>query len=157
MSDISYTAFFDRDTTTVDGWFTIQEFNRKTGRVTKLINRVAARSGQAGYTDTDWVTGQSPIPRGTHTLYTAPLNKGQDAGATGIGEFYPIDNCGDRTSIWTANRRFRRLNIGLHEENKWRGSAGCVVIVKDKDWEKVKQIIATMRKNKVLFLPLRIV
>lgn len=148
-------AYFDRNKTSINGWFTIQ-----TGNGEKLINRVEARSGQAGYTNNSWTRGKSPIPFSTECdgqlyLYTKPYNQGQEAGATGIGEAYLISNRTGSVKIIGLNGK-ERSEIMVHQENKRAGSAGCTVIVNDDDWEAFKRLMAQLRMNGVTKIPLEV-
>jgi hypothetical protein len=121
-----YRAFFDRQPGTIEGFFTIQDEHGK-----PVFKRLQARSGQNGHTNTDWVRGKSPIPYGNHYLWIGyPVGVGTRAGKTGIGEFYPISNmAGDRDLIQGPAPQILRRSIGLHAENAYRGSAGCIVLV----------------------------
>lgn len=128
------TAYYKRPTQGIDGVFTIQD-----NQGNKLIDRVKARSGQKGHAHTSWTRGKSPIPFGMHSMSLVPYNRGQVAGRTGIGQFYPIGNDGGHYRIVEGKRI--RTAIGLHEENMWDGSAGCVVIVQHKDWQDVIKVL----------------
>ena len=123
-------AFFKRHANTIEGEFTLQ----KDG--VKIFDRLLARSGQEGYTDTSWRTGKSPIPFGVHNLYLDPYQDRQRAGAKGIGEFFPIANTStsEIRALSYKTTGLVRKAIGLHEENMWKGSAGCIVIVSPDDW-----------------------
>lgn len=129
-----YTAYYDRPKDGINGVFTLQD-----NKGHKLIDRVQARSGQKGYTGGSWVRGKSPIPYGTHRMSLSPYSRGVAAGKTGIGQFYPIGNDGGFYRIKEGLKQ--RTAIGLHEENQWEGSAGCVVIVKHSDWLRVMSVL----------------
>lgn len=113
--------YFDRSTTTVDGKLTLHKDGKP------VFKQLAARSGQAGHTSTNWETGKSPIPFGRHWLQArynllqmAPKNT----------PFFPIATGKGQRVIWEGGQRNRqRKDIGLHKENQYKGSAGCVVIV----------------------------
>lgn len=127
-------AYFDRNPQNVEGFFTLVEIEGL--EVKPLFQRLPARSGQAGYTKTDWVRGKSPIPYGKHLLWLSPLDTGKFADYNGIGEFYPISNReGSKRMIWTEKPSSSflgvRQDIGLHPENKYPGSAGCIVLLVD--------------------------
>ena len=148
-------AYFDRNKASINGWFTVQ-----TGNGEKLINRVEARSGQSGHTNNSWTRGKSPIPFSTEVvqyyLYTRPNNQGQEAGATGIGEAYPIDTQADKMTVKEKNGKRIRTEIMVHQENKWAGSAGCIVIVNDDDWEAFKRLMAQLRMDGITKIPLEV-
>lgn len=148
-------AYFDRNKASVNGWFTVQD-----GNGDKLINRVEARSGQAGHTATSWTRGKSPIPFSTsvkqYYLYTTPNNKGQKAGATGIGEAYPVDTEGDKYTIKEKYGVLLRQEIMVHQENSFKGSAGCIVIVDNDDWQAFRKLMDQLRLHGVTKIPLEV-
>lgn len=146
MPPSPYKAFFDRSKTTINGRFSIRAADGE-----YIIRRAAARSGQRGYTQTSWERGRSPVPFGVYNLYTDPNNEGQVAGKTGIGEFFPIDNQGDRRTIKELDvpePRYR-LEIGLHEENGYPGSAGCIVIVNNMDWKLIRDWLKGLKLESI--------
>lgn len=144
-------AFFDRDINTIEGWFSIVAPDG-----TKLVNRVRARSGQKGYTNTSWTRSKSPIPFGEFNLYTTLNNKGLKAGKTGIGEAFPIDNRGDKFTIKQPGGKLIREEIMLHQENMWDGSAGCIVIVRESDWLHVKAVMEELRLRGIAKFPVEV-
>lgn len=115
------TAWYNRQPGTVDGFFTLQNNDRQ------LFTRMPARSGQRGFTDTSWERGKSPIPYGVHTLFLTPSSIGQLPTGAGIGEFYPIGGAINPRVIQGGVAQ-RRWDIGLHPENAYPGSAGCIVL-----------------------------
>ena len=121
-----YRAFYDRKDGNIEGFFTIQDENGK-----PFFQHLNARSGQKGFENTEWSRGKSPIPFGDHYLWIGyPVGIGTRAGKTGIGEFYPISNmAGDRNLIQGPSPQITRRSIGLHAENSYVGSAGCIVLV----------------------------
>lgn len=125
---MTITAYYDRQKGTVDGFFTLQEVDDH-GNIVKLFNKLPARSGQKGYTETDWVRGKSPIPYGTHELHLNSINKREWAGHSGIGWFFPIASPGFQRKIEDPVTKLFRLDIGLHPENDFVGSAGCIVLL----------------------------
>lgn len=131
MSDYPITAYYDRKPGTIEGLFTLQTVEN--GVPTKLFNRLPARSGQQSYCDTDWVRGQSPIPMGRHFLWLDPVNPGTwPKTPGGIGEFYPISSgLMNRRIIMAEDTGKVRMDIGLHPENAYPGSAGCIVLLHD--------------------------
>lgn len=127
-----FTIWFKRFPNRVDGQLTI---NSTKGE--NIFTRLHARSGQEGWTKTNWTSSKSPIPyskdvKGDLRLWLRPRQKDQWAGATGIGEFWPISSQdGDDIFIWSLDGKQSRKVIGGHPENKFKGSAGCVVLVCD--------------------------
>lgn len=125
-------AFFDRSETTIDGYFTLMI--KEPGRsARKLFERLPARSGQSGYTNTNWTRGKSPIPFGIHHLWLKPVDPDKWPDYNGIGEFYPISSNekNKRKIQGLSNRAKERWDIGLHPENQYPGSAGCIVLLVD--------------------------
>jgi len=128
-----YKAFFKRSLSNVDGVFTIQDLDGNA-----IFKRLPARSGQAGFTKGSWTRGKSPIPFGTHYIRIAkPNQEGQWAGDNGIGEFWPIYNVESNTRlIKQADGKGERWDVGLHPENKHKGSAGCIVLINETQAQK---------------------
>lgn len=141
-------AYFNRHESTIEGVFTLQAAD-KNGKIQMLFHQLPARSGQKGYTHTSWERNKSPIPYGEHRLWLKSVNPGTfPTTPGGIGEFYPISNTSDRRVI--ANKldpNERRLDIGLHPENAYAGSAGCIVLLIDtpKRKKEVERLFAYLR------------
>lgn len=136
-------VFFDRKPDTIDGLFSIR--NRDGSYV---VEKLHARSGQRGYTRTNWTTGKSPTPYGLHYLSLHSNNRGQKAGAKGIGECFPMSNREEliqKGIIISDNGRYRRTEVCLHEENSYPGSAGCTVIVNR--WPDVLAYLTGLREQ----------
>lgn len=119
--------FYDRDHRSFNGKLTVISDG------ITIFKQLPCRSGQRDWYDTSWVRGKSPIPYGVHRIYLSPYQRGQRAGRKGIGEFYPIGSY-DSYTIRNRMDTQKRTAIGLHEENMWDGSAGCIVVVKGEDW-----------------------
>jgi hypothetical protein len=133
------TLYFDRNTSTIEGKVTLKILNKETNEVIQEVVRLQARSGQNGYTNTSWTTGKSPIPFGKHILWLdRTLQKGQWAIGKGIGEFYPISSSTANSDVIVdpANPKNIRRAVGLHPENAYAGSAGCIVLVADTQTKK---------------------
>jgi hypothetical protein len=104
---------------------------------THLFKQMPVRSGQAGYLNAPWVNSKGAIPLtsqvGTKKLYLhlAPIvDKDGTFDLNGIGLFFPISDSVERTDIIRGNNsKENRWVIGLHPENKWVGSAGCIVLL----------------------------
>lgn len=125
-----YTAYFDRNPRKIEGYFTIQDTDGN-----KIFDRLPAASGQRGYTNTDWVRGKSPIPFGKYRLWLQPIGEGTEPGRSGVGEFYNISTGDDKRLIFETLTDGRsvypkrvRQDIGLHADNSFPGSAGCIVL-----------------------------
>lgn len=138
----AFKIYFDRSKTSIDGVLTLQDHLGN-----KIIDRIHVRSGAEGYQNKEWVREHSPIPYGVYWLTLASNNKGKKAGDAGIGEAYPISSNGDGMNIWGDKPNEHRSEIMLHEENKKRGSAGCVVVVNANDWANIQKELATIAKK----------
>lgn len=137
MTIPEYRAFYDRQDGSYYGKFSIRH---RDGDF--VVEKLICRSGQPGHTHTSWTVARSPIPYGSFNLNTKPNNYGQLAGARGIGECFPVDNCGDRYTIYDPkNKRRKRTEICLHEENAIPGSLGCIVVVYHQDWLRVRDFL----------------
>jgi hypothetical protein len=135
-------AFYDRKKDSIEGLFTLV-VNGKT-----VFKQLAARSGQNGYQSTNFVSGKSPIPLlGRETEYvisTQAISNGATIPTDGqIGRFYPIcTSLKDRMRIvFSEGSRFA---IGLHPENAFKGSLGCIVLVVDTP-ERIKAVLELFR------------
>jgi hypothetical protein len=125
-----YRWFYDRQSTTNIGAFTLQ--HAATGKPVihdgVVFKRIKGLSGSKAQAHTEWVTGKSGIPYGRAFLWLKPVNPGTKPGVAGIGEFWPIsDMLDDSTVIWSPDKKQKRLHIGQHADNAIPGSAGCIV------------------------------
>lgn len=135
-----YRAFYKRDPKSIDGQFTIQ---KTTGNKTfKIFERIYSRSGQKGYTSTDWVRAKSPVPRRDLWLWTHSINVGAKPGKTGIGEFFFISSDPQNPLIIVDEKTAKnRSAVGLHAENALPGSAGCIVVVSQRDFDAIARLL----------------
>jgi len=141
--DAQVRVFYDRREGSIHGLLSVRD---RDGHY--LLEKAITRSGQASATLSSWRQGLSPCPYGDFNLWLVPNNPGQSAGATGVGEFYPIDNTGDRRTIRAPqNQRLVRREIGLHEENSLPGSRGCIVLVYHFDWLRWSDIAMSQRER----------
>jgi hypothetical protein len=178
---MAYRAFLDRNTTNINCLFTIQD-----EKGVKFINRMPCTSGQQStfkaaskfssgsekwhyYQNwSRWNGGKglaSPIPfsvrAGKFRLWTKAINKGLKAGATGIGEFYPIST-GDNPRLIQdpANPSQFRYDIGLHPENMLPGTLGCIgAKVEDSplwanQWLRLSKFMAELHKQGIQYIDL---
>lgn len=140
---VMYRCFYDRKPGTVDGVFTVLEVTQdESGNYSswKVFDRLPARSGQQLECNTSWRRGRSPIPY-SHTwpqaqqfkIWLDPRNQEEFPSAPGgIGRFWPISN-----HAWNQNYTKHpfgnqiRTVLGLHPENLFRGSKGCIVLLWD--------------------------
>jgi hypothetical protein len=101
------------------------------------FKQLPVRSGQAGYLNAPWVRSRGAIPynaqvkTGELYIHLKPVEDPRgDFNNNGIGLFFPIsDSVEQRKTIKGYEVREVRFDMGLHPENKWVGSAGCIVLV----------------------------
>lgn len=137
------TAYYDRQPRTIEGFFTIQIFDpKKGGYPRKLFEKMPARSGQQPYADTSDVTAKSPIPFGEYRLYIDTSLSPKEFPKTpgGIGEFFSIGSETSKRIIIDKKSGKTRQDVGLHPENSFNGSAGCIVLVHDSPAKKAAVI-----------------
>ena len=152
MRKAPYTIFVDRDKASVDGFMSVLDLKGN-----KIFDRLPIRSGQAGYTKTSWESGKSPIPYSSElpkplrvSLQSRPFQEGEIPTAGKIGEFWPVYNVeGNTTLIQGSGKSQKRLSIGIHPENAYKGSAGCVVIL-HRSFEERRKMIALSKWAKNL-------
>lgn len=126
MSAGQYTLYIDRKKGNINGVLTLQRVVN--GKVYKLFERLPFASGQYPYTDggaDDWVISKGPIPFGTHWISTKRESLQMEPVGT---PFYVISsNPGER--VINGPNGKRRSDIGLHLENRFPGSAGCLALL----------------------------
>ncbi|MCS6267755.1 MAG: hypothetical protein H2174_09345 [Vampirovibrio sp.] len=126
----SIRVFYDRRKGSIDGFLTV--IDATTGK--KLLDKLPARSGQNGYTETNWVPAKSPIPlwqpQVNYYLHLTPIENGEvfPKTASGIGLFFPISTHPHNPDLIEQGKN-RRWHMGLHPENAYPGSAGCIVLL----------------------------
>lgn len=148
---MSYRAFFKRQRHSIDGWFTIKEI-RKTGEVV-LFERLPARSGQVGHTETSWTRGKSPTPIGEHLLSTrsTPLKIRPDT------PFYVISSKpGGSVILNPENLDEFRTACGLHWDTPPPGSAGCVAIADLAQMRAVATFLDGLADKGIREIPLKV-
>ena len=121
----TYKLYFDRTKGTIYGFLTLQKIVG--GKAIKIFNRLPCASGQSGYTnggDQDWIRGKGPTPFGKHWVST----KSEPLQMSPVGtRFYVISTIqGDRSIEGGSGRQ--RLDRGLHLDNAFPGSAGCIAL-----------------------------
>jgi hypothetical protein len=128
-----YRAYFDRKIGSTMGRFSIRH---KEGEY--LLENILARSGQDGFLKSSWLAVKSPIPYGSYNLYTLSENIACRAGERGIGEYFPIDNQGDRLTVCDPkNKKRKRKGLCLHEDDGQPGTEGRIMIIYHVDWLRV--------------------
>jgi len=138
-------VFFQRHQGTNEGWLTVIEDGKK------VFTRLPCRTGQASAIgqEFEWTRGRGPIPA-LDPLYlwtSANLNGGKmfPTSREGIGRFYHISSGGNKQVISKPGTSMTyRVAIGIHPENGFKGSAGCVVLIHDlpSQRENVKKLFA---------------
>ncbi len=140
---MTHTMYFDRRFGTIEGALTLQMVTENK-TILPLFKRLPARSGQSGHTasDNDWERGKGAIPMGSHWLST----KRESLQLSPLGTpFYVISTVQGQRTIDGPNKQYRG-NCGLHLENMWPGSAGCIALVCDRKplMEKAVQLFNTL-------------
>ena len=150
------TCYYDRNPENIEGLFTIRTIDKVSNKVVKEITKLSARSGQRGETKSSWKRGSSPIPwtqESKVTYIQSFINefpkeywlwlrdvkqKGQWAGKTGIGEFRAISTSktDPGTIVSPTKPHLVRKYVGLHPENNYFGSLGCIVLLSDTEEQK---------------------
>lgn len=160
-------VFFKRGTTSENGLFTIQEYDGAGNFIKKHFDQIPARSGDPHYFNREWISGKSPIPRSGDNFFwlsTRPNHKGVKPGARGIGECFPISsdkggwfiNESDIGPMPVGSTIHHRTEIMLHCENLIPGSAGCIVITHQSDFDKISDFLQTLGKTQKL-IPLKVI
>ena len=125
---LKHRLFYDRDLDSIEGRLTLLRIE-DSGKVTPVFKRLRARSGQWGYTGTSWTRGKSPVPFGEHKLATNAETLWMEPVGT---PFFRIGSTTQDLSTIKQGVNVRK-HIGLHMENQYAGSAGCIVIVRPTD------------------------
>jgi hypothetical protein len=120
-----HAIYFDRDKNRIDGVLTLQIIVNK--RAVKVFDKLPARSGQVGFTEQDWVDGKSPTPFGAMFMKTKSVPLQMEPRNT---PFFELCTDTRRPGVIT-NGRDDRVACGLHFENDYPGTAGCVALVID--------------------------
>ncbi len=140
---MTHVIYIDRKQNTVDGLMSIHK-EIEPGKVEVIFKQVPIRSGQRGHTQTDWTRGKSPIPYGNHWLITKPKPLQMEPRGT---RFFSIcTDLADQRLILGPEGKVR-WDIGLHRENNFPGSAGCVVIVDPKKAEEIFDYLVAIGKK----------
>jgi hypothetical protein len=135
-----YTLWYGRNRNNVDGVLTLNGKNAQ-GEVHNVLIRLPARSGQNGALAVDTIANRSAIPYNgkdvkpfaSYWLWTKPYDPTVFLPQTpaGIGRFYPISSGNNKRNIvvMDGTHAVIRVDCGLHPENAYPGSAGCVVLL----------------------------
>lgn len=115
----------------------------------KSLRDIACRSGKWNWERNPKITGDDPVPDGKMYLWNKRgyIQQYNDLDAVGgeIGRFYPIsDNLTNHRLIshkTTPSTKKSRWDIGLHDENSFPGSSGCIVVIDNKDFRKVCKLL----------------
>lgn len=145
----NYTLWYGRNRASINGVLTLNGHDGK-GNTHEVLTRYPARSGQKQALLVDYSRGKSAIPYfgkgrnppASYWLWTnANLKTFLPTTKAGIGRFYPISTSesNPRKSIIFGMNRW---DLGLHPDNAYPGSAGC--IVGDVDTDEEKEAIAIL-------------
>lgn len=96
-----------------------------------IVTRVPMASGQLGYLSggqDDWVKGKGPTPIGDWFLSTKRWPLQMEPVGTA---FYAIGDEPGSSTIESPDGKIIRENIGLHLENRYPGTIGCVALMHD--------------------------
>lgn len=120
---MTHRLFFDRREGQLDGVVTLRNDKQE------LFKQLPARSGQPGHLTkaTQWVRGKGATPYGNHWMSTRQVPLQMEPKGT---PFYMIGTNKGGSTIYGSHGQ-RRTAIGLHLENNWPGSAGCIVLRHD--------------------------
>lgn len=151
---MGYTAYFDRDTHSIHGKFTIQDHKGE-----KVFERIYSRSGQSGWTATSWQRGKSPTPftdqvkGGKLWLYTDVIDYMVRPTRKRIGMRFCVSSESDKITIKKKDSAEVRKEVMLHGENEFPGSAGCTVIVDWKEFCKIAEFLISLNKKGIKKIP----
>lgn len=124
------------------------------------LRDIPARSGQPKHYNTKNVLGKSPIPDGNFFLWTHKefIKQYSDLDATGkeVARFYPISSSRDQNIYIKRSETnpVTRSYIGLHDENDFPGTAGCIAIIDNKHFRLIAEIL-TKHEGKTIPLHVR--
>lgn len=128
-----HTIYLHRIPDTIDAVLTVQEYNPDQSDIEpkKLFDRLPFRTGQYSLRHTDGWVSNGPIPKGDWWWWTdRELQPGQShPTGGGIGSFWNISSSKDerRYIVNPKNPAQKRVDIGGHWENAFKGSLGCPV------------------------------
>lgn len=119
---MTHTLYIDRNIGKKEGLLTLSNGNQH------VFKQLPFATGQSGFLDggaDDWVTGKGGTPYGVHWMST----KKEPLQMEPVGTpFYVMSTKKGSRVIEGADGK-SRSNIGLHLENRFPGSAGCVVLL----------------------------
>ena len=118
-------AEFDRKQDNVYGTFSIYELSPK-GEKKFIFKDLPASSGQRAFTQTDWVAGKSPTPYGEHYLMLKQEVLQMEPKGT---PFFRICTDPSFPRLLKSSSGKIRQDVGLHLENQYPGTAGCVALL----------------------------
>ncbi len=130
-----------------DGELTIAVKDKQGNILEKeTIRGIPCRSGARSFSEKIDIAGKTPIPVGKHYIWTQPevIMQKNDFVAEGreIGEFFPIGTQTNRHIIPARGiYKISRFHVGLHPENAFPGSAGCIVVVGTENFKRVSALL----------------
>lgn len=140
------TIYYDRRRGSIEGALTVRTVYDE--EIVKNFVRLPCRSGQLNWANQSWGSG-APVPYSFEVLgqklwlwLTGQKQKNLWANEDPqkIGEFWPISTEPDKATILSPERTRKRQYIGLHHENQYKGSMGCIVTVTETE-EQVNKIL----------------
>lgn len=165
-SDFIYEVFCARDVDSFNIQLSFIKRDPKTSKVieSESIRDISGRTGQRNFfaKGYDFLRAKGGCPEQNLYLWIDPkfiqqngqlLAKGKE-----IGQFYPI------SSSETNRREIRnpqdlsqvRFDVGLHPENAFEGSAGCLVVVRQSDFKTIDTWLDSAFKDGADLLPLNV-
>lgn len=171
-----YRVFVARREQDIECQLTVMDTH--TGKPVTGLEKLGCRSGQPGFSGYKpfrlWRRGYSPIPftQAPHPdlkKYTAPnliislsgspfQPKQYDAGRAGIGEFWRVGSTNqDPATTYSYRRNLKRLALGIHPENEYVGSRGCVVIKDRQDFVKLSDFLWMLKDAKIEEVELNVI
>lgn len=147
--------YVKRYTTSIDGDLSYIESDSSGAVIeSESIRNISIRTG-IRLTPDDWQRGISGCPVGEHLLWVGRkhIKQYSDLDATGneIGRFYPISSSSANVNILRGEGK-HRTHIGLHDENDNPGSAGCIVVVCNKEWRNLCQKLDQLTKAGIQYV-----
>lgn len=121
-----YTLYVDRKLGAINGVLTLQRVID--GVPYKIFDKLPIASGRNGFVnskDQDFIRSKGAIPFGDHWISTKKEPLWMEPKGT---PFYVISSKPNERVIYGPNGKTRH-DIGLHLENNYAGSAGCVVLL----------------------------
>ena len=161
-----YEVFAARDVDSINVEISFIKRDPKTSKVieSESIRNIAARTGQRSFfaKGYDFLRAKGGCPESNLHLWINPkfIQQNGDLIAEGktIGQFYPVSSSEiDHRIIRNPSDLSQvRWDIGLHPENAFQGSAGCLVVVRQSDFKEIDTWLDNSFKDGADLLPLNV-